>query len=455
MFVKPFPEIDRRAVPRIGIVPHTSVSGTIKGELINISEKGVCIFSEILLKQKSLHINIALPAKTFSISAQMVWCQKNRDGSGFFYGLKIKNPNNETILSIRKYMVTKQFKYIVQDLENKNDRRLILDFAKEVRNYLFDLNEIKEELKRGKADKDEMLKKITKLSHGIVQEGYNLSNSIRDERLMSQIKECFRMLVSPWVFKSKIMQRGLIKPKGYPGDFETLEIIYDNEAVTEGGLDLGRYFDIAFLNDPYALAVRERKNKMREIIKNTITQGHDEVKILNLACGGCRELRDIFSSWEHDLGGKKLFLYCLDWDKDALSFSEKMLRERPNNVYIEMLEKDILKFIRKPDFYRDKGKQDLIYSIGLADYFSDRILKTMIKNAYEGLKQGGHFVIAHKDKDISFSHVPPEWFCDWVFRPRNERDLLRIIESLNLSSVRIRTDRDKTGDVFFYILTRN
>ena len=118
------------------------------------------------------------------------------------------------------------------------------------------------------------------------------------------------------------------------------------------------------------------------------------------------------------------------------------------------MEENVLNFIRRTKFYDENGKQDLIYSIGLADYFTDRILKTMIKNAFYGLKCGGKFVIAHKDKDVSFSHIPPEWFCNWVFYQRNEMDLLHIIEGIKLNGVCIETERDKTGDIFFYILTK-
>ena len=137
-----------------------------------------------------------------------------------------------------------------------------------------------------------------------------------------------------------------------------------------------------------------------------------------------------------------------------MDFSEKQLKAVPKNFHINFIRENILSFIRKTDFFDKKGKQDLIYSIGLADYFSDRILKAMIKSSFKGLKIGGQFIIAHKDKDISFSHIPPEWFCDWTFYQRNEEDLLKIIESLNLKNVHLQKDRDKTGDVFFYILTK-
>jgi hypothetical protein len=78
----------------------------------------------------------------------------------------------------------------------------------------------------------------------------------------------------------------------------------------------------------------------------------------------------------------------------------------------------------------------------------------MMHSAYKGLKPGGRFIIAHKDKEISFSHVPPEWFGDWTFYQRNEQDLYSLINETGLDWSEIKIDRDETGDIFFYTLVK-
>jgi len=74
----------------------------------------------------------------------------------------------------------------------------------------------------------------------------------------------------------------------------------------------------------------------------------------------------------------------------------------------------------------------------------------MIRNSFQGLKKNGNFIIAHKDKNIVFSHLPPEWFCDWEFYSRDEKDLLNIVNALNLNNADVTIDREKSGNIFFH-----
>ncbi|MFH1837114.1 MAG: class I SAM-dependent methyltransferase, partial [Candidatus Omnitrophota bacterium] len=439
---------------RILVLEDTKVTGGVQGRLINISEEGVCISSSEVLQKKSYSLSVTLSGEKVSFPIKIMWCELDNEKKQFLCGARIEKIKKSDLAIIRKYMVTKQFEYVAKNVSDKDKRKEILVFAKEVRDYLINLINLRKSLQKIDVCESEIQKKVTNLSHEIVQKGEDLRKKISDEKLILRIKDVFRALVSAWVFKSKIMYRGLSKPKGYPGDYETLELIYDNMPVSLKNYDLGYYFDISFLNNPYANAVRERKNKLREIIEILFKEKSDPINILNLACGGCKEIRDICSEDRKKITKKEVFFNCLDWDKDALDFSKEQLKNAPKNFHISFLEENILSFIRKTDFFEKRGKQDLIYSIGLADYFSDRILKTMIKSSFNGLKTGGHFIIAHKDKDLSFSHIPPEWFCDWTFCQRNEQDLLEIIESLKMKNVRVEKDRDKTGDVFFYILTK-
>ena len=447
-------EIDRRSFPRVVISSDVKINGGIPGRLVNISEEGLCASSIEYVKSGNYVLDVIFSGKKISFPIKVKWCDSNIENNQILYGAHIEKIRKNDLNSIRKYMIIKQFEYVTKGVKDKYKRKQILGFTKEMIKYLESLIELKKLLLKKNVNNVEIQQKVTNLSHEIIQKGEKIRKKINDEELISKVKKVFRLLIGSWAFKSRIMYRGLIKPKGYPGDYETLEIIYNNKPISPKNSDLGYYFDVSFLNNPYAKAVRERKNKLREIIEKLLKEKKDIVHILNLACGGCKEIRDICLNKKNKSTKNEVYFYCLDWDKDALDFSEKQLKAVPKNFHINFIRENILSFIRKTDFFDKKGKQDLIYSIGLADYFSDRILKAMIKSSFKGLKIGGQFIIAHKDKDISFSHIPPEWFCDWTFYQRNEEDLLKIIESLNLKNVHLQKDRDKTGDVFFYILTK-
>lgn len=128
----------------------------------------------------------------------------------------------------------------------------------------------------------------------------------------------------------------------------------------------------------------------------------------------------------------------MDWEREAISFSEKNLKEAPSNFHIKFKQEDLIRFIGKKKYYQESGKPDLIYSIGIADYFTDRILRRLIANSVYGLRKGGRFVIARKDKIFHFRVFLPSGFATGSFFQRNEKDLLGLIESLHLEKIEVK-----------------
>jgi SAM-dependent methyltransferase len=447
------PGIDRRMYPRIEVRPNLNISGDLKGELIDISENGIGFASDGKVGLERCEIRIDFPVDTISLPVDVKWASGKDDGGPVLGGALLVEPKKEVSLLMRKYMVTKQFRYLVEDIDDRGKRKEMLSFAKDFRDYIFELDVLNREILKNKKGPEEIYSKLNHLNNEIVARAEGLKGKIKDPGVIERIKDSFRSLVSSWIFKSPGSYRCLEKPKGYPGDYETLEIIYDRKVLSEAR-DLGYYFDMYFLNNPYAEAVRKRKDKLKDILANYIARSERPLKVLNLACGGCKELRDICSERPERVIGKDVSFYCLDWDAEALDFSRDQLGGAPGNFNISFVRENILSFIRRTGFFDENGQMDVIYSIGLADYFRDRILRAMMHSAYKGLKPGGRFIIAHKDKEISFSHVPPEWFGDWTFYQRNEQDLYSLINETGLDWSEIKIDRDETGDIFFYTLVK-
>lgn len=424
----------------------------IPGKILDISPGGVCFSTAVPPKERELSMGGILSGEEISFELAIKWIEKNENGEGYLCGGQITSISDENLTLIAKYMIREQFRALTADVRDKGAREEILRFAKSFRDYLLEQESIRRDLERGKSPSEDIFQRIKRLNDDIVDKGDRLKEKLRDDALITTVKDLFRSLVGSWAYTSQIMYRGFSKPKGYPGDYETLELIYDECTVSPEGT-LGYFFDRYFLSNPYAEAVRKRKDKLRELLERAIREGKERMEILNLACGACREIRELCHD-DHGLTDRKVVFNCLDWDKEALGFSKKKLRDAPSNFEFNFIEKNMLHFIRKSDFYEKKGNQDLIYSIGLADYCTDRLLKTMIRNAFSGLRKGGRFIIAHKDKDIHFSHLPPEWFCDWMFVSRNEEDMLALIDDIGLQGAEVSVERDDTGEIFFITLQR-
>jgi hypothetical protein len=132
------------------------------------------------------------------------------------------------------------------------------------------------------------------------------------------------------------------------------------------------------------------------------------------------------------------------------------LNDLPKNIKITPLKRDILNYAKNTDFFDELGRFDVIYSIGLSDYLPDRVNKKIISNSYAGLSDGGQFIFAHKDKEINFSHLPPEWFCDWVFIPRNKAEVTSLFDGLQTDPYfgGLKLEKGKSEDIFYIIVER-
>jgi hypothetical protein len=110
----------------------------------------------------------------------------------------------------------------------------------------------------------------------------------------------------------------------------------------------------------------------------------------------------------------------------------------------------MLHTIKKPKEYREKlGKQDLIYSIGLADYLPDRVLGRLLSFLISLLVDGGRLVIAHKDIS-AYKPLPPNWFCDWNFYSRGKAYLFNLIKKhISVAKFDLQTEYDRTGLILF------
>jgi hypothetical protein len=86
----------------------------------------------------------------------------------------------------------------------------------------------------------------------------------------------------------------LEKPYGYAGDFKIIDDIYRNAPKTEG---FDRLYDNYFQMSSISVAVRNRKEDFKKLVlENIRAQKGQDVKIMDLACGPCEEVVDIFTA---------------------------------------------------------------------------------------------------------------------------------------------------------------
>ena len=232
--------------------------------------------------------------------------------------------------------------------------------------------------------------------------------ALNDESKVYKLKMLFVNKIRNTFVRGDLIKDSLNKPFGYAGDFRIIEDIYVNQPSTTG---FDRLFDNYFQMSSISIAVRNRKNDFKKMIMDFVNKRkNDSLRIMSLASGPCREIREMLL--ENPDISERVEFDCYDNDAHSLEFSSKKLSGFKNMTYIKenatriAFRKDISSLIDK--------KYDIIYSTGLFDYFEERISIKIIQNLKKLLNPGGMLIISDvRDKYSNPSVHFMEWVGDW------------------------------------------
>ena len=205
--------------------------------------------------------------------------------------------------------------------------------------------------------------------------------------------------------RSANIDRWFTKPRGYAGDFYTIELVYANQPTGEGRL--GRFIDRWALDIAAAQAVRNRRGLLTSAIRDTAARGHGPTRITSLASGPAREVFDVLA----EPGAPDLHVTCIDIDAEALAFASDRARELGLEDRVTFAQDNVIRLSR------GRGKttlepQHLIYSIGLIDYLQDEHIVRLLDWTHDQLLPGGTVILGNFDvanPDKAFMDHILEW----------------------------------------------
>jgi uncharacterized protein (DUF2126 family) len=97
--------------------------------------------------------------------------------------------------------------------------------------------------------------------------------------------------------------------------------------------------------------------------------------------------------------------------------------------------------------------QDLIYSVGLIDYLTDRRAASLVRRLYDLVAPGGMLIIGNMNEMPQSNLWPMEFITDWSLYYRTEVQMLAWTEGLDPAGVRTATE--PTGRVrLLYVAKR-
>jgi extracellular factor (EF) 3-hydroxypalmitic acid methyl ester biosynthesis protein len=271
--------------------------------------------------------------------------------------------------------------------------------------------------------------------HMVVSQVHSLLATILELESLGVAKETIHAAVTDvreMHADSPLIARMQTWPRGYAGDYETVEMILSGRCVSQKGT-LAYHLERYVLDCPASQQHRNKVAVQANLIRSTMTE-NPEAAILVVACGGCPDLRMLFDELKTFRGQ----LWLNDIDKEALESSAGRIaqvlphvKSEPGNV-VELLRgaKSLPRF-------------DLIVAGGLFDYLDDRVARFVIKGAYSCLRPRGRFFFTN----IGSNPYRPwmEYCGEWFLRERDAETLRSLVIESGVPAQNIRLSTETTG----------
>ncbi|MCI0487032.1 MAG: class I SAM-dependent methyltransferase [Blastocatellia bacterium] len=274
--------------------------------------------------------------------------------------------------------------------------------------------------------------------HNVVKSLYDLFNRVfaceRAGFLRQEILEHLNP-VRESCGRSEIFSRLQNWPRGYPGDFETIEYMCEarNQAEKE---TLAYCYEEFALRCPPSQQHRNRVQYQSELILDTLLNSSRPASVLSIACGSGRDLRAV----QNALKGTRGRIALNDADPEAIAFLRSKLES--SGEICEFHEGNILHLIGEME---QKGPFNLVLAGSLLDYLSDRQAIYLIANVTRRLlKPGGKFYFSNIAGENPYRAFM-EYLTSWILRERSEERVLSLCAQAGVERNSVEIRREETG----------
>jgi LSD1 subclass zinc finger protein len=226
-------------------------------------------------------------------------------------------------------------------------------------------------------------------------------------------------------------------PRKYPGDFETLEYICNQENKSLYGT-IEYFIEDYALNSTVAQQHRNKIYKQSEIILNSLLNGRENQKLLSVGCGGCRDLLNI----ENYISNVKCEIVLNDIESDALALSRERLKNFDN---VQLVPGNIIQALRKVE---NLGPFDLVVTGGLFDHLSDKHLSFFLKRASKSLLNGNSTLFFTNSTEGNPFRVWIEYLADWKLFYRSKDHIMELLTDAGFPQNSIKIENDATNLTF-------
>lgn len=233
--------------------------------------------------------------------------------------------------------------------------------------------------------------------------------------------------------RSPFIERLQSWPRGYPGDFETIDYICTRSAAPPIGT-------VEHVCENYALncaAAQQHRNKVHrqaDLIADTAARVVG-ARVLVIASGSCPDVAHSLCS----LRGTAIEFVLNDFDPEALAAAERNLADIREQISLRP--GDIFRLLRHS---RDLGRFDLVLAGGLFDYLSDRHIAFIVGQVYHRLlRNGACFFFTN----IAMGNPYRLWItylADWHLIERGADDIHRVVVGAGVPAGNLLMEKEQT-----------
>lgn len=243
--------------------------------------------------------------------------------------------------------------------------------------------------------------------------------------------------------RSPFVRRLQIWPRGYIGDFETVDYICRGRNDAPAGT-LEHLCQAYSLNFPIAQQHRNKVQHQAARILKTMTARPRESRILSLACGGAPDFA-LISPLLESLAGD---VWLNDADDAALNEARRVVAGIEPRCHF--IHDNAIKVAA-----RVHGKFDLVLAGGLFDYLPDRAATVLLRSVYRRLlSEGGTFFFTNIGRGNPFRCLI-EYIGDWFLIERSEDDILALCAEAGIPEEEVSQRRDETGLAVLIEITKD
>jgi len=329
---------------------------------------------------------------------------------------------------------------------DEGQERIPPDLIGDIELFKHDLLEVEKNL-RAKAITENVAQETVSRVCGMV------ANSLREQIIHHQdIEKAIGTYIFresfPFFMLSSFIDSTFRQPRNCGNDSYVVEVLSQNEP--EGDGHLGVYIDHWIRSIPTCLALKNRGGIITATLKELAHNWHGEtpMPVTSLASGSATEILDLFLNAEPP----KVHVSCIDINHKHLHYAANLSRKLGFQEYLTCIQDNIF-LIAQGHSCVHLSPQQMIYSVTLGNYLSDREFIAILDWVYDHLLPNGTVILgnfhASNPDRLLLEHI-----LEWHLIYRSAEQLEKLFGRSKFRSLPVKIESDEFGVELFAVCTK-